>query len=60
MVLYVREKTDQYHDAEVAEVIAVSIGEPVPPGYPRFCDTYATKPAGNGVLSTPCYRSWAT
>lgn len=38
IVRYVCDKTGQYHDSEVAEVLAAVIGEPAPPGYPRFAD----------------------
>jgi len=43
MVVFVREQTGQYHDSEVAEVIAAAIGDPVPAGYPRFGDAEALK-----------------
>jgi len=43
IVRYVRDKTGQYHDSEVAEVLAAAIGEPVPPGYPRFADADSLK-----------------
>jgi hypothetical protein len=43
IILYVREKTGQYHDSELAEVIAAAIGEPPPRGYPRFNSAEALK-----------------
>jgi hypothetical protein len=42
-IRYVHERTGQYHDAEVAEVLSAAMGMPVPPGYPEFPDALSLK-----------------
>jgi hypothetical protein len=38
IIRLVHKQTGRHHDADVAEVLCAAIGEPVPPGYPKFGD----------------------